>query len=481
MRNAQRNCMIILGLSVLLSVILMFASIYLMITASVAETTPLEELLGDTDYAIGNNYGMIYSIDGKELAGDYNGGNQADSPLFVSNNGFTNIIGSEYGGMIYQCKPILLANDNQLNRSQRRGNNIITTLHPAGQLTAVQMLEDYDVEQIDASITVMTRDGALLVSAGNNASDESSFAAMVEPKDLYVDYSSSAKEKGSCFKPVTYRMLLQNADRLPENLDITSDDGFEDVSYVTVNGSTVNNWDWKHPDSYEYNQSGLYIRYCSLSELLQRSSNTAPLRCARELGFREAYEEMKRMYGIDRPLITEFNSISGISVSNDRLPWLFFGQDACLSGVRMCQLYNHFVSGKFYSPFYVAAITRPDGNTVYKASPSEKQEYHMDIDVENDILNNALEDTFESYLTNSLRAAYPNELLTSRRILAKSGTAENADDTENRTIVLTLLNETRSDVVCSACISVNHVRVGSIGNAPLLDKLLLVLYAMEMI
>lgn len=342
------------------------------------------------------------------------------------------------------------------------------------------MLSDYDVEQVEASITVMTRDGALLVSAGNNSSDETAFAAMAKPKDLYIDYSSAAKEKGSCFKPVTYRMLLQNANRLPENLDITSD-SFEDISYVNANGNTVHNWDWRHPNSYEYNQNGLYIRYCSLSELLQRSSNTAPLRCARELGLRESYEEMKQMYGIDRPLITEFNSISGVSISNDRLPWLFFGQDACLSGVRMCQLYNHVVSGKFYSPFYVAAITRPDGSIVYEASPSEKQEYHMDIDVENDILNNALEDTFESYLTNSLRGTYPEELLTSRRILAKSGTAENADGTENRTIVLTLLNETRSDVVCTACISVNHVHVGSIANTPLLDKLMQVLYTMEMI
>ena len=119
--------------------------------------------------------------------------------------------------------------------------------------------------------------------------------------------------------------------------------------------------------------------------------------------------------------------------------------------------------------------------TIYTASPAEKTEYHLEVDVEKDILNNALEDTFISYLTDSLRAKYPNELLTSRRLLAKSGTAENADKTENRTIMLTLLNENRSDVVCSACISVNHVPEGSISNESLIDKLLQVMYAMEIL
>lgn len=122
MRNAKRNSLIILGTSILLSLIIMLTSTYLMITARSAEAIPLEELLGDTDYAIGNNYGMIYSINGKELAGDYTGRGHSESPLFVSATGFTNIIGSEYGGMIYRCKPILLANDAPVNRAQRQGN-----------------------------------------------------------------------------------------------------------------------------------------------------------------------------------------------------------------------------------------------------------------------------------------------------------------------------------------------------------------------
>ncbi len=476
MRNAKRNSLRVLYASVALSLLILFHTIRLIVLTNVADATPLEQIVGDSDYAIGNDYGMIYSIDGKELAGFYTESN----PLYVSNNGYSSIIGSEAGGMIYRCKPILLANNAQINRSQRQGNNIITTLHPVGQETAVQMLSDYDVEHIEATITVVLRDGAVLVAAGNNSYDESSFSSMIVPKDLYVDYSASAKEKGSCFKPVTYRMLLQNIECLPANLDITSD-CFEDIGYIKINGETIHNWDWRYPSCYESNDDGVYTRYCDLSELLQRSSNTAPLRCIKAIGFKDSFEQMKQMYGIDLPLITEINSIAGVSLSSERLPWLFFGQDACLSPVRMCQLYTHVVSGKFYSPFYIAAITQPDGSVIYTASPAEKTEYHLDVDVEKDILNNALEDTFESYLTNGLRAKYPNELLTSRRLLAKSGTAENADKTENRTIMLTLLNENRSDVVCSACISVNHVPEGSISNESLIDKLLQVMYTIEIL
>ena len=453
MRNAKRNSLSILCASVTLSLLILFHAIRLMASANVADVTPLEKIIGNSNYAIGNNFGSVYSITGEELVIEQNG-----KKVSISN--FTNIIGNESGGLIYQCKPILLANDAQINRLQRQGNNIITTLHPAGQATAVQLLSEYDVENIEASITFVLRDGTVLVSAGNNSYTEGAYAEAEIPRNLYVDYSTSAKEKGSCFKPVIYRMLLKNTEYLPNNLDITGD-SFEDISYVTING--------------------IYTRYCSLSELLQRSSNTAPLRCAKALGFKESYEQLCQMYGIDRPLITEINTISGVSLPSERLPWLFFGQDACLSPVRMCQLYNHLVSGRFYSPYYVVGITQPNGNMIYKASPTEKVEYHMDINVKQDILNNALEDTFESYLTNNLRTRYPEELLTSRRLLAKSGTAENADGTENRTIMLTLLNETRTDVVCSACISVNNAAVGEIGNEPLIDKLLQVLYAMEIL
>lgn len=473
MRNAKRSSITVLVMSLALTVVIILSIVRVMAAANETDATPLEHVIGSADFAVGNNYGMIYSITGQELVTEHNGRQ-------VSTSNFTNIIGSESGGMIYQCKPILLSNAAQINRSERQGNNIITTLHPVGQGMAAQMLSDYDVDKVEASITVVLRDGAVLVSTGNNSYDTSAYDEVELPKDFYVDYSAAAKEKGSCFKPITYRMLLQNVDSLPPNLDITGD-SFEDISYAIINNSKIRNWDYGSPNSYEHNENGLYIRYCSLSDLLQRSSNTAPLRCAKALGFKNAYEQMKQMYGIDQSLITEINSISGISLSADRLPWLFFGQDACLSPIRMCQLYNHAISGKFYSPFYTVAITQPDGNVIYTASPVEKTEYHLSVDVENDILNNAMEDTFESYISDSLRAKYPAELLASRRLLAKSGTAENTDGTENRTIMLTLLNEDRSDVVCSACISVNHASVGSIGNGPLIDKLLQVMYAMEIL
>lgn len=104
----------------------------------------------------------------------------------------------------------------------------------------------------------------------------------------------------------------------------------------------------------------------------------------------------------------------------------------------------------------------------------------MDISVRDDILVNALSDTFESYLDNRLMAVYSDELLYSRRILSKSGTAENEDGTENRVLMMSILSEDRSDVICTACICVNGTS-SSITNAVFIEKLFSVLESMKII
>ena len=109
MRNAKRNSLSILCASVTLSLLILFHAIRLMASANVADVTPLEQIIGNSNYAIGNNFGSVYSITGEELVIEQNG-----KKVSISN--FTNIIGNESGGLIYQCKPILLANDAQINR-----------------------------------------------------------------------------------------------------------------------------------------------------------------------------------------------------------------------------------------------------------------------------------------------------------------------------------------------------------------------------
>lgn len=254
------------------------------------------------------------------------------------------------------------------------------------------------------------------------------------------------------------------------------DGDFIDVSEVNVYGNTIRNWDYNINENYdEPDIDGKFSRACSLSELLELSSNTAPIRLTQDIGFKKAYQYMNSLYQLNRPLNTEINSLTvGRITSEERMPYYFFGQDASIPSIRLAQLCNYCISGDFYVPFYCASVTEPDGNTIYMASPEPIEEYSMDIKVKDDILNNALSDTFEYYLDENLKCSYSEDLLYSRRILTKSGTAERGDGTENRVLIMSILNEDRSDVLCSACICVNGTSY-SISNAEFIDKLLIVL------
>ena len=55
MRNAKRNSLSILCASVTLSLLILFHAIRLMASANVADVTPLEQIIGNSNYAIGKD------------------------------------------------------------------------------------------------------------------------------------------------------------------------------------------------------------------------------------------------------------------------------------------------------------------------------------------------------------------------------------------------------------------------------------------
>lgn len=473
MRNAKRNTLIITALMVAFSILAVTSLSKLVFTAPQHELTGLEYILGDMEYAVGNNYGLIYSIDGTQITTENDG-------HYSAINGYSEIIGDESGGMVYELRPILLANSCVANKQNRTGNNIVATLHSAGQATAHAILSEYG-EDVEASICVVLKDGAVLVSATNASYSPQAFQNPEQYKDLYVDYNAAGSAKGSSFKPIVYRMLLGHLDELSDGLSFVDPD-FEDLSEVNAYGNTIHNWDYYYSANYDtMRDDGTYSRLCSLTNLLQYSSNTAPVRLTQDIGFKKSYQYMNQLYALNQPLNTDVNTLTVEPIlSEERLPYFFFGQDASVPAVRMAQLYNCCISGDYYVPFYCAAVKTPDGTTIYMADPEPKEQYSMDIFVRDDILVNALSDTFESYLDNRLMAAFPDELLYSRRILTKSGTAENEDGTENRVLMMSVLTEDRSDVICTACICVNNTG-SSITNAAFIEQLFPVLESMKII
>lgn len=480
MRYAKRKAVVFTILIVSCFLIIMTGAASSIVQgAETGTASPLEYLL-DLDGAVseGNAHGDILSIDGTPTAAEYTIEYSPKEKVikYCALPGWSSVIGSPSGGMIYSCRNILRANGSRANLLVHKGNSIITTFHSAGMQTAEEQLAEYD-DDVNAHICVVLRDGAVLVSQGNNNYPQEAFFDPDNYKDLYVDYCASRSLKGSTFKPLTIRMLLLNNDALGEEYSLYNPE-FKDYNMVSVRGNTIINWDAYIPENYFTDEgNGLYSRILSLSEALQLSANTYVLRHADKFGLENTYKNLTDLYSLDKTLHTEINELTVESVSSERLAYFPWGQDADLSAVEMCQLYNYMAGGTYNMPFYVVCVKEPDGKVIYTAEPAELNKKRLDIDPKTDILDNALADCFRSYLSDDQLSRY-SELVSSRRILAKSGTADLADESVNRVMMLTVLNEEQTQVICTACMCVDHTFDYDIQNSYMIEKLITVLNSM---
>ncbi len=444
--------------------------------------SPLDALTKAEDgFNVGYSYGEIYSINGKEtLASTIS---MDEKELYAAKEGFTHIIGSDSGGMIYELSGILRDASDTANRRNRCGNNVVTTLHYEAMQEANKQLSSYE-EYVKAAICVVLNDGTVLVDSGNNSRyPQEAFFQPEEYSDLFVNYNISPLSKGSAFKTIISRMMLVHDEEMGTEYSLYVP-AFRDVSYIDIaNNVRIHNWDSKYPEYYTLDEGGqLFSREINLSGALQLSSNTYMVRHAQCLGLDTAYQYLKEMYGLDRNLVTEINRMNGLDTQAERLEHLFYGQDAYLSAIRLCQMYNYTFSGQFYTPFYICSVIRPDGETIYKAAPTANEDYTLEVNLENDILKEALADCFENYIKDERTAfemEFGKELIDSRRILSKSGTAEN-EGSENRIMAMTILSEDGNEVIASACISINYTTEGA-NNVTLLRKLLHTLRAADII
>ena len=383
---------------------------------------------------------------------------------------------------------------------------LIERLYSLAQEEAIKQLEGLAGQENGdiglGSIAVVNADGAILVNASSVSDNQLEFQNRNEdyitnPKDEPIYYTTNnnafqAAAVGSSFKPLTARILEHNDELFSDNWSVFNSD-FDDQSAVTIKGLYIANWEMisnVDPTYYYTSFDGnVYHRSSDLKLAFINSSNTYFLRHANELGlnkYQKLLNEDLHLYdkysiggftldGLVPYIDGKFESEDAYSVN---LP---YGNTAILSPVRLASAYNHALSGNFYLPFEIAQICDPSGSVVFQYQPQERKEYKLDVDVSNDIVDDGLKSTFQSYVTkndgtyDAIFDEFSYDLLSSGRLLSKSGTAGVDSDHENRTMALTLLNEDKSNVICTAVISVNNCQENSISNMALIYKLLKVI------
>lgn len=494
--------------------------------------SPIEQVTGFLEPSNGNLYGAIYSLDGKPMlqcidlsTGENIMGKKstADAQLYCATQKyFAPVIGYDYSAEYFadsiasgllsekEIQDILLSNALYINRKAIQGDSIVTTIYSPAQEEAVNQLDGLSGQENGdiglGSIAVVNEDGAILVNASAVSSNQIEFQnesndyiANPQNEPFYYTTNNNAFQSaavGSSFKPLTARVLEQNDEMLSSSWSIFNSE-FDDQSSVTIRDLYITNWEMisdVDPSLYYSNFDGdVYHRNSDLKSAFINSSNTYFLRHANEIGlkkYQSLLNENLRLY--DKYSIGGFTLDGLVPYSENRFESedaysvnLPYGNTAILSPVRLASAYNHAISGRFYLPFEIAQIRDPNDNIIFQYQPTEIKEYNLNVDVSNDIIVEGLSATFSSYITksdgtfNQSLKDFSNDLLSSGRLLAKSGTAGVDSTHENRTMALTLLSKDKSDVICTAVISVNNCQVDSISNITLIYKLLKVIDRLE--
>ena len=224
MRYAKRNLRIVgIGTAIFLAAAVISLSSHAkslrpVIQAEEQNGSALEAVLGNdilpnTAY----DWGSVYTLnDGTDIAQKYVN-EESGFTVYGGAEGYQ-VLGSDTGGGLVQgMGNILLSSVAKANRLARTGDSIVTTLHSSAMAAANEALAEYG-NDVQAGICVVLRDGAVLVDAGNNvlSSPADVYLGISEQTDSFVNYNASAMAKGSVFKAITARTLLEYDGDLPE-------------------------------------------------------------------------------------------------------------------------------------------------------------------------------------------------------------------------------------------------------------------------
>lgn len=499
----------------------------------------IEKRVGDFNPSSGNLYGKIYSLDGVPMlqrldleTGDNILGakKEVKAELYSpTERYFAPVIGFDYiaedvndnadsdlgllSGPVVQ--KILQSNAKSTNEGGVQGNSIVTTIYSPAQEEAIKQLDDLlsseEAYGSVATLAVVNRDGAILVNAATIPSNQQEFQkenedgskAYIENDSENPSYYTSdsnaflSRVVGSAFKPITARVLEQNEELLSKDSDWSIyNTEFKDYSDVTVDGVYVPNWEIISGSelslSYTNQDGDRFFRKSDLSAAFINSSNTYFLRHVENLGFEKYKTFLKNKLGLYSRHDIGSAEIDGLEpYGEERFPsgetaydvnLPFGGDSAIISSLRLASAYNHIVGGYFFPLFDIAQLREPNGKIIYQHMPTENEDYRLEINIAEDIVVKSLSDTFQAYVEDSdesykeIFEDLPEDLLSSGRLLAKSGTSGVRDSgTESRTMVVTLLNKDKTSVICTAVISVDNVSNGTMTHMSLIYRLLRVI------
>lgn len=424
---------------------------------------------------------------------------------------YSTITGTEYSGLLYDAKGILKSQAGYANKLRSEGNHILTTIHSDAQRVAYEQIKEYTElfksHYTTASISVVSADGAILVDVSSNM--QYAYDYMNGKRDYYkgIHYRKNEENEdvkipysefydipdnwswnydyglkvpnavGSSFKPISARVLLKNDDLLGEEFSLYNN-YYKDVNISSYSddgiyqNENIYNHDYSIPDDQ-------LIR--SLSVALQFSSNTYFLDHVKALSMDKYLEGLRDLFDLDAyenmgtyvrpPLLMSkndpnYNKAEFEYIREMNYGKLTYGQEAKLSTISLASLYNTAISGNYFHPFIVSKVYSPDYDVLYEYNTLRNVRKVMDIDIKNDILVKALSDTYISYVeytSYSYSGMLENTKRPLGRFLAKSGTAdvlETGDystSTCNHTMVLTVLSEDCTQVICTAVIAVNNL------------------------
>lgn len=427
------------------------------------------------EMSVGYDTGEILSIDGMPIAEKY-----ASSPggwtKLCGIPGYNGVLGSAgSGGAISAWQDVLLSSASEVNRMSRTGDTIQTTLSSTGQTTAAKLLADSFPQSVcdSACLSIVLRDGAVLVAAGSNSCTPADYFNESRLKRIHDNYAVEPFQVGSVAKGVMARVLQLHDSDLPAEWSIYNQK-FLDISYYATGKGIIHNHDHNSAGSYDgIDENGLRYRIVSLFEALFHSSNTYFLRHMLQLGgAKQAYRTVCDTFGLLSPIQTEIGVLEPVTCGEERLPYFFFGQDFVTSSTRLAQIYNNAISGEAYAPFFVSAVYLPDRTEIYRAQPSPRKDLTFQVDKENDIVREGLAKCMQEYsIDRSVTAPYQT-LIDEGRLLTKSGTADTVESAgkTNATRVLTVLDENR-EVICTAAIIAHNVKPGAL-NGTMLYKVM---------
>ena len=345
---------------------------------------------------------------------EYNGATQkVKEKRTYSSIAYTTLLSRIGGGLEAKYKDQLYDGDVEHKLSNGEiyycGTDLHLTINDSLQQKAVQYINDYP----EASIVVMDDDGQIKAFASSKEMTMDSMSQNIESfhNGELINNNLECAPCGSVLKPIIAELMLENN----KNLKIT------DKGYITVDGIKIKN------------AKGTSFGKIGMEEALVHSSNQYFVRAALDLGSSEV-EAGFAQFGIGSSLNTDFGDVACYvqsPKSDYALARCAIGQDVSISPLQLAQVMQGIVTGNMAKPYIVKSVSK-DGEL--KSCKVEKNKTKTSIDKDNRTkVCKMLEKCSISYKLSK----------TEDHVMAKTGTSQNGDGTQNAVIMASWTSDKR--------------------------------------